>query len=57
MKRFVILNRLDLRDLRDNKPVSLVISGKPYILCTDEYFDENVVKKKSEVEPQAEREG
>lgn len=54
MTRFVILNRLDVRDLRDNKPVSLVISGKPYIVCTDEYFEENVVKKKPEVEPQAE---
>jgi hypothetical protein len=52
MKRFVILSRLDVRDLRDNKPVSLVISGKPYILCTDEYFEEIVVKKKSEVDPQ-----
>lgn len=50
MTRFVILSRLDVQDLRDNKPVSLVISGKPYILCTDEYFDENVVKKKPEVD-------
>lgn len=49
MTSFVILSRLDVQALRDNKPVSLVVSGKPYIICTDEYYEENVVMKKPEV--------
>ena len=49
MKEFIILSRVDMLTLCDDKPVTIYIDKKPYVLCTDEYF-ENWKKQESEEE-------
>lgn len=39
MTEFVVLSRIDILCLREDKPVTIWIDGKPYELCTDEYFE------------------
>ena len=50
MTEFVILSRPDILTLCEDKPVTIYIDKKPYILCTDEYFERQIH------EPQAESE-
>lgn len=42
MKEFVVLSRIDILCLREDKPVTIWIDGKPYELCTDEYFEKQM---------------
>lgn len=49
MKEFIILSRNDMLTLCNDKPITIYIDKKPYILCTDEYF----YKPKVESEEQA----
>ena len=46
MTEFVILSRVDMLCLCEDKPVTIWIDGKPYVLCTDEYFEKQ--KRESE---------
>lgn len=39
MTEFVILSRADILTLCDDKPVTVYVDKKPYVLCTDEYFE------------------
>ena len=39
MTEFIVLSRLDMWALCDDKPVTIYINNKPYVLCTDEYFE------------------
>ena len=39
MTEFVILSRADMLTLCYDKPVTVYIDKKPYVLCTDEYFE------------------
>lgn len=39
MKEFIILSRADMLVLCDDKPVTVYVDKKPYVLCTDEYFE------------------
>ena len=47
MTEFVILSRYDMQTLCKDKPVTIYIDKKPYVLCTDEYF-ERQLKAESE---------
>ena len=42
MKEFIVLSILDMRNLSNDKPVTVYIDKKPYILCTDEYFEKQM---------------
>ena len=42
MTEFVILSRYDMLALCEDKPVTIYIDKKPYILCTDEYFERQI---------------
>ena len=42
MTEFVILSRPDILTLCEDKPVTIYIDKKPYILCTDEYFERQI---------------
>lgn len=46
MTEFVILSRYEMLALCEDKPVTIWIDGKPYVLCTDEYFEKQ--KRESE---------
>ena len=39
MTEFIVLSRVDILTLRDDKPVTIYVNKKPYVLCTDEYFE------------------
>lgn len=39
MTEFIILSRVDMLTLWNDKPVTVYIDKKPYVLCTDEYFE------------------
>lgn len=39
MTEFIVLSRPDMLALRDDKPVIVRVDKKPYVLCTDEYFE------------------
>ena len=39
MTEFVVLSRIEIQCLREDKPVTIWVDGKPYVLCTDEYFE------------------
>lgn len=51
MTAFIILSRADMLSLCNDKPVTVYVDKKPYVLCTDEYFE------KQRTEPHAESEG
>ena len=39
MTEFIILSRVDILTLCKDKPVTVYVDKKPYVLCTDEYFE------------------
>ena len=39
MSEFIILSRADILTLCDDKPVTVYVDKKPYVLCSDEYFE------------------
>lgn len=43
MTEFIILSRVDMQTLCSDKPVTVYIDKKPYLLCTDEYFEKQAV--------------
>lgn len=49
MTEYIILSRIDMLTLCDDKPITIYIDKKPYVLCTDEYFT-ILNKKESEEE-------
>ena len=44
MTEFVILSRDEVLALCEDKPVTMYIDKKPYVLCTDEYFEKEICK-------------
>jgi hypothetical protein len=46
MQEFVVLSKIDINTLRNDKPVTITIDHKHYTLCTDEYFENAVIKNK-----------
>lgn len=50
MTEFVVLSRVDMLCLCEDKPVTIWINCKPYILCTDEYFEKQLLKPHAESE-------
>ena len=53
MTEFVILSRYDMLALSEDKPVTFYIDKKPYILCTDEYFERQKHESQAESEDKA----
>ena len=49
MTEYIILSRPDMLALCDDKPVTIHINNKSYVLCTDECFEKQI---KVENEPQ-----
>lgn len=45
MTQFVILSKLDMSALCDDKPVDFYIDNKRYVLCTDEYYEKQINQK------------
>ena len=45
MTEFIILSRGDMLTLCDDKPVTIYIDKKPYVLCTDEYFEKQITNE------------
>jgi len=39
MTEFIILNEAEMLALCNDKPVTAYINKKPYVLCTEEYFE------------------
>lgn len=40
MGELIILSRADLSTLYDDdKPVTVYVNGRPYVICTEEYFE------------------
>ena len=39
MTEFIILNEADMLALCNDKSVTAYINKKPYVLCTEEYFE------------------
>ena len=39
MTEYIVLSRYDMRALCDDKPITVFIDKKPYVLCTDECFE------------------
>lgn len=51
MTEYIILSRVDMLTLCEDKPVTVYVDKKPYVLCTDEYFEKQINKpQESEVE-------
>lgn len=48
MKEFVVLSRYDLLALLDDAPVEIHIDGKPFTLCSDEYFEKQNAEEAEE---------
>ena len=48
MTQFIILSQIDMLSLHNDRPVTIYIDNKPYILCTDEYFDKLIKKRLNE---------
>lgn len=48
MKEFVVLSRYDLLALLDDAPVEIFIDGKPFMLCSDEYFEKQLAEEVDE---------
>lgn len=42
MTEFIILSRVDMLTLCNDKPVTVYVDKKPYVLCTDEYFEKQI---------------
>lgn len=39
MTDFIVLSEPDILDLYHNKTVTVHMNGKPYLICSDEYFE------------------
>lgn len=39
MTNFIVLSKYDISSLRNDEPVTVYINKKPYILCSDEFFE------------------
>lgn len=50
MTEFIILSRVDMLTLCDDKPVIVYVNKKPYTLCTDEYFEKQMRDSQAERE-------
>lgn len=48
MTEFIILSRGDMLALCNDKPITVYIDKKPYVLCTDEYFEKQINNKYKE---------
>ena len=46
MKEYIILNRGDLLTLCKDEPVKVWIDKRPFILCSDEYFEKQKTENK-----------
>jgi hypothetical protein len=44
MTEYVILSRVDMLTLCKDKPVTIYVDKKSYVLCTDEYFEKQINK-------------
>ena len=42
MTKFVILSRVEIHRLHEDEPVTIWIDVKPYVFCTDEYFEKQI---------------
>jgi hypothetical protein len=42
MTEYIILSRVDMLTLSEDKPVTVYVDKKPYVLCTDEYFKKQI---------------
>lgn len=42
MTEFIVLSRVDILTLCDDKPVTVYVDKKLYVLCTDEYFKKQI---------------
>ena len=49
MTEYIILCRTDMLALCDDKPVTFYVDSKPYVLCTDEYFEKQKTENDTEV--------
>lgn len=50
MTEYIILSRVDMLTLCEDKPVTVYVDKKPYVLCADEYFEKQINKpQESEV--------
>lgn len=45
MTEFICLSRYDLLALLDDAPVEIRIDGKPFTLCSDEYFEKQLAEE------------
>lgn len=50
MIEYVVLSRVDIHTLCDDKPVIIWIDGKPFTLCTDEYFEKQMAESEDKNE-------
>lgn len=42
MTEFIVLSKVDMLALCNDKPVTVRIDKKPYVLCTDECFEKQM---------------
>lgn len=42
MTQYIILSKVDIATLCKDAPVTVYIDNKPYIICTDEYFEKDM---------------
>lgn len=45
MTEFIILSGAEILTLCADKPVTVNVDKKPYVLCTDEYFEKQITVK------------
>ena len=48
MTEFIILSKVDMLALCNDKPVTVHIDKKPYVLCTDEWFEKQRTESEDE---------
>ena len=48
MTEYIVLSRPDMLALCDDKPVTIYINNKPYVLCTDECFEKQIKAESEE---------
>ena len=44
MTEFIVLSKVDMVALCNDKPITIHIDQKPYVLCTDECFEKQTVE-------------
>lgn len=42
MRKFIILNQIDVKLLCEDKPVIVQIDDTSFVLCTDEYYEKEI---------------